>query len=112
MPHRYRLLIHPDRSHQTFRGEEVVELEVMKSVKSITLHSAELVITLATLKQKSLSLTPAISYAKEMETVTFSFAKPIVAAQVASEIIEIVGPDNLTDSERATFKMLAAKVAG
>ena len=40
------------------------------------------------------------------------FAKPIVVQQPASAIIETVGPDNLTDSERATFKMLAAKVAG
>ena len=39
------------------------------------------------------------------------FSKPIVSAKVASEIIEVVGSDNLTDTERATFKMLAAKVA-
>jgi len=30
----------------------------------------------------------------------------------AHEIQEKVGPDNLTESERATFKSLAAKVAG
>ena len=40
------------------------------------------------------------------------FAHPIVSAKAASEIIEVVGQDNLTDSERATFKALAAKVAG
>ena len=40
------------------------------------------------------------------------FAKPVIVAKPASETIEVVGPDNLTDSERATFKALAAKVAG
>lgn len=29
-----------------------------------------------------------------------------------SDTVEKVGPDNLTDSERTTFKTLAAKVAG
>lgn len=40
---------------------------------------------------------------------TFTKPKPAPSAQAVAEAI---GPDNLTESERATFKMLAAKVAG
>ncbi len=40
-----------------------------------------------------------------------AFTQPVPKVS-APDQQEIVGPDNLTDSERATFKALAAKVAG
>lgn len=40
-----------------------------------------------------------------------AFTQPVQAPSVGQQA-EKIGADNLTDSERATFKALAAKVAG
>ena len=76
-PTRYRLMIHPSHDHQSFSGEETIELTISKPAKVITLHSADLTITCAMLVENKSRQDGVISYNHDEETATFTFSKPV-----------------------------------
>lgn len=81
-PSRYRLMIHPSHDHQSFKGEETIELTLSKPTKSIILHSADLTIESAEIfgseTSKKLWQAAEISYNPEDEIATFTFAKAVI----------------------------------
>lgn len=77
-PLRYFLTIHPDLESFTFVGTEVIEIEVLKSSRSITLHSFEIEVLNAYWQRGKTELDAGrISYNKRAETVTITFTKSI-----------------------------------
>ncbi|MBI2338117.1 M1 family peptidase, partial [Candidatus Daviesbacteria bacterium] len=94
-PERYKIRLKPDLDEFTFTGEETIFLSLEKSVKQITLHSAELEIESAEFIHENQDTGPArnaphinasgshseageagkISFDKKSETATFTFPK-------------------------------------
>lgn len=78
LPIQYAAHITPDIEANTFRGEESVEIEVLKSTSAIMLNADNLDIESAVLSGKGISqmkLSPKLD--REQQTVTFSLDKPL-----------------------------------
>lgn len=81
-PTRYFLKIHPDFESFTFFGSEIIEIEVKKPTRVVTLHSADLEILSVFWQRGKDELDAAnISYDTKSETATFTFAKPILVGK-------------------------------
>ncbi len=77
-PIHYKLTLKPDLEAFTFSGQEVIEVELTKPTKEITLHSIDTNIkTAEIIAGKDTQFAVKIKYNKESETVVFTFAKPI-----------------------------------
>ncbi|MBI5139887.1 MAG: M1 family metallopeptidase [Candidatus Vogelbacteria bacterium] len=77
-PERYRLIIHPNLSDFTFKGEETAYLKVSKPTKDITFHSVEIKMEHAFVTAgKTKQVAHKIKYDEGNETVTFSFQKTV-----------------------------------
>ena len=77
-PSHYKILLEPDLEAHIFKGEETITLYLAKPTKEITLHSSELLISVAGLAYDQMAvMAEKISYNEEAETVTFHFKKPI-----------------------------------
>jgi len=74
VPIKYDIKLHPDLENFTFRGEEVITVDLKKETKEITLHSKEIDIETARIGEE---FTKKISYNQKSETATFVFAKKI-----------------------------------
>lgn len=83
VPTRYEISLTPDLEKFVFDGEEIVHLTLKKSTKTITLHAKELMVQEVRIDRagKQMEATK-ISYNKKAETVTFSFAQPILKGEV------------------------------
>ncbi len=80
MPLQYTAHLVPDIGAHTFRGEQSVEIEVLKPTALIMLNAANLEIDSATLSGKGIAqqtLTPKLD--KEQETLSFVLAQPLEA---------------------------------
>lgn len=78
LPIQYTAHIVPDLAANTFRGEESVEIEVLKPTSAIVLNAEKLEIANATLSGKgfsSIKLSPALDRARQ--TVSFALPKPL-----------------------------------
>lgn len=74
-PHRYKITIKPDLQNFTFSGVETIDIFLDKSVKEITLHAIELVITHAEFIQENGGVAEAkVTYNIEKETATLTFS--------------------------------------
>ena len=71
-PERYKIMLKPNLENFTFEGEETIYLNLEKSTKEITLHSADLKIECEDAK---------VSYNKKSETVSLTYIKPIPAGK-------------------------------
>ncbi len=77
-PERYEVMLKPDLKNFTFEGEETIYLTLEKSIKEITLHSAEIKIKSAEWVHKSQEVWAGkIKYNLKTETATFSFKKSL-----------------------------------
>lgn len=78
IPVQYVAHIAPDIAANTFRGEETVEIDVLKPTSTIMLNAANLEIDAASLSGKgfpSTRLTPVLD--KEQQTLSFTLAQPL-----------------------------------
>lgn len=77
-PHKYKITITPNLGDFTFLGHEIIEIEIDKAVKDLTLHSLDTKVSRAVwILGKEKLESSKISYDVKSETVTFSFAKAI-----------------------------------
>ncbi len=77
-PSRYEITIRPDLENFTFSGEETIYLSLLKSSKSITLHSIEIEIDSAEFIHGNKDVWAGkITYDTKKETATFTFPKTI-----------------------------------
>ena len=78
-PLKYILTLVPNLDNFTFRGEETIEVQVVKPTSSITLNAAELEISNVQVVLRDGSALPAkrISVDEDSETATFSFDRDI-----------------------------------
>lgn len=74
VPIKYDIKLHPDLENFTFGGTEVININLLKDTKEITLHSKEIDIETARLDK---DFTKKITYNDKDETVTFVFDKKI-----------------------------------
>jgi puromycin-sensitive aminopeptidase len=101
-PLRYFLKIHPDLESFTFAGTEVIEIEVLKSTKSITLHSTEIEVLNAFWQRGKTELDAGkITYNKRAETVTITFTKSI---PVGSGKLHLEFRGLISDSLKGLYK--------
>lgn len=79
LPTFYKLTVQPDLESFTFAGSEVIDVEVKKSVRSLVLHSVEIEVLSAYWQIGKSKLVPVkVTYQVKNETITLTFAKPIV----------------------------------
>lgn len=90
-PTNYDIYLAPDLDNFTFEGEETIDIDIKKSVKSITLHSAEIEIFSVSLKGKENLIASKISYNEEGESATFTFPKAISIQKKAKLTISFAG---------------------
>lgn len=100
IPERYEISVRPDLEAFVFEGTEVIHLKLLKSTKTITLHSKELNIISAGLANKKTEFAK-ISYNEENETATLTFTKPLPAGKTK---ISLHFRGVLSDSLRGFYK--------
>ncbi len=86
----YDLQIHPDLENFAFEGVEVISLNILKSTKTLTLHSKELEIITAEVAEARLpqeKMFAKISYDIKSETATFTFPKSIPAGKTKLNLV-------------------------
>jgi puromycin-sensitive aminopeptidase len=83
IPKEYKIELKPDLENFTFSGRETITLEILKSTKTLTLHSKEIDIDTANVGDNFADVT----YNKKSETVTFLFPRIIKKGKVALTII-------------------------
>ncbi|MBI1975329.1 MAG: M1 family metallopeptidase, partial [Parcubacteria group bacterium] len=78
-PTHYRITLEPNLEEFTFRGSEIVDVEIYEALTEVTLHAAELVVTSAELVWPigSTLIASAITYDQDTETVTLRFGEGI-----------------------------------
>ena len=107
-PQTYVVTLVPDLETFTFRGEETVHIVISEPVTAITLNANELQVQSASVKRGRAKAVEAssISYDEKVETVTFSFDKPIPAGE-ASLNVAFTGTlnDRLHGFYRATYQL-------
>jgi puromycin-sensitive aminopeptidase len=83
IPIHYNLELKPDLENFTFSGVETITLSILKSTKSITLHSKEIEIDTADIAK----MFAKISYDKKSETATFTFPKLIPVGKIKLTLV-------------------------
>jgi puromycin-sensitive aminopeptidase len=84
LPIKYDIEMKPDLKNFTFSGVETIDIKVLKSVSSITLHSKEIDIETAKINGK---YADKITYNKKDETVTLFFANKIPAGRAKLTLV-------------------------
>ena len=74
VPTHYEIFLAPDLDNFIFEGEETITIEVLKTTKEITLHSAEIEVLSAAIGDEK---TKKITYDLKRETATFKFTNSI-----------------------------------
>jgi aminopeptidase N len=105
VPSDYQLLFEPDFSTDTFRGETVIDVRVLKSSASITLNAAELKIQKATIKAGNTTQDAVVTSQPQKEMVVLTVPKPL-AAGPARIAIQYTG--TLNDELRGLYLSKAA----
>ncbi|HEV2110889.1 MAG TPA: M1 family metallopeptidase [Gammaproteobacteria bacterium] len=75
VPVHYSVSIVPDATALSFLGSVTIDLDVRKPTRTIVLNAADLSFTRVSLK--GVAKAPAVSFDKEQETATFTFASPL-----------------------------------
>ena len=78
VPTEYNIELKPDLENFTFSGAETISLNLLKSTKTLTLHSKEIEINTAQVSSEFAK----ISYDTKNETATFTFAKALPKGKV------------------------------
>lgn len=87
-PERYEIFLKPDLNQFTFTGEETISLNLSKTTKKITLHSADLEIQSVEFIHKNKERWAGnISYNAEAETATFAFPKKLSSGKGQLKLI-------------------------
>lgn len=101
VPVHYDVTLKPDLEAHTFSGEVVVNLELKKTVKEITLHSKDLDLTTA---HAGILFPAKVAYNTKAETATLSFKKPLAkGAQTLTITFKGVLKNNLRGFYKSTF---------
>ncbi|MBP6060651.1 MAG: DUF2808 domain-containing protein, partial [Candidatus Pacebacteria bacterium] len=92
IPKEYEIRLHPDLENFTFEGVETISIDLLKSTKTLTLHSKEIQIATATITVPTKVGTPTqvgakISYDEKSETATFTFPKTIKAGKIKLTLV-------------------------
>jgi len=107
-PLNYNLTIEPDLKALTFRGRVAIELIVLQDTNKVTLHFLGLHLSEVLLKvgDQAPASPVSIDQCTETETVTFSFAKTLVARSGALLRIQFSGvlQDGVAGFYRARYK--------
>lgn len=101
IPLRYKIHLVPDLDNFVFEGEEEIEIDVLKPIRKITLHSAELEIVSVELSQDKKIITGKVSYSEQDETATLIFPA-IIRAGLASIKLKFTGI--LNDKMRGFYR--------
>lgn len=102
IPINYDLTIRPDLENFTFEGFETINISILKSTKSITLHSKDLEIeTAQVLIDKQKVFADKINYDTKSETATFIFPQNIPAKKTK---LTLVFKGILNDKMRGFYK--------
>ena len=110
-PVKYQLTLEPDLDSFTFRGEEVVDVEVVESTSEISLNCVEIAIQSCGLtgKDGQTSTPNDISFDESQETVTFKFDSPIAPGR---RQLSIRFTGELNDKLRGFYRSHYTDVAG
>jgi puromycin-sensitive aminopeptidase len=88
IPSRYKLELAPDLETFTFAGKEIIDVEVKKDTKTITLHSKDIDIETAKVIQgKNINFAKKIVYDKSAETATFVFDTNILKGRAKLSLV-------------------------
>ncbi len=88
VPIEYDIQLQPDLKNFTFEGLETITLSLLKSTRTLTLHSKELEIETASISiAREKIFAKNISYDTKAETATFSFNKPIPAGKIKLSLV-------------------------
>ncbi|KAL7783858.1 peptidase family M1 domain-containing protein [Trichoderma ceciliae] len=90
-PIHYDLMLEPHFEDATYAGEVTIELNVLKEVDYITLHSEDLNITTALIQKVSGSEDVSFQNNAEAGMVTFFLAQPLSVAETASLCVKFTG---------------------
>jgi puromycin-sensitive aminopeptidase len=97
IPTRYDIELKPDLENFTFSGIETITINLLKSTKTITLHSKEIEIMTANVGDDFAK----ISYNTKAETATFTFKKPL---QKGNTKLYIIFKGILNDKMRGFYR--------
>lgn len=86
-PKIYTIALKPNLEAFTFSGEEVIDISLIKTTKSITLHAVALKVTKAVLQDNKKGIEAKVSYDTEAKTVTFTFPEEIQTGEKKLAII-------------------------
>ncbi|HEY4493971.1 MAG TPA: M1 family metallopeptidase [Candidatus Paceibacterota bacterium] len=86
-PVKYEIELRPDLDNFTFAGVETISLSILKSTKSLTLHSKEIDIETAHLTLGPEKVFAKISYDPKAETATLVFSKIIPKGKVKLTLV-------------------------
>ncbi len=87
VPTEYEIRLHPDLENFTFEGVETISVDLLKSTKTLTLHSKELKIETAKARLWQEEMFGKISYDEKSETATFTFPKTIKAGKIKLTLV-------------------------
>ncbi|MEK7066742.1 MAG: M1 family metallopeptidase, partial [Patescibacteria group bacterium] len=105
-PERYRLMIHPNLSDFTFKGEETAYLKISKPTKDITFHSTEIKVEHASVKAgREKQIAHKIKYNEKDETVTFSFKKSVSGKVLLELKFTGIINDQMEGFYRSSYKL-------
>ncbi len=82
LPVEYDIQLHPDLENFTFSGVETITLDILKSTKTLTLHSKEIDIETASVIVNKEKVFANISYDQKSETATFTFKEKIKTGKI------------------------------
>lgn len=77
VPLHYDIAVDPDAAHLTFRGTETVTVAVLRPTRTIVMNAADLTVSKARLDGRAAP--ERIAFDSKVETVSFTFARPIAA---------------------------------
>jgi len=86
VPENYKLTFTPNFDKNSFAGEEVLKIRVLKPTAQIVLNSADIEISQASITSASGTQTPTVSFDKEKETATFAVSNELKPGSVTLEI--------------------------
>ena len=86
IPEHYALTLAPDLKTATFKGDEVIEVELKEPSTTITLNSAEIAFQSVTIKAGKKELLATVSSDKDKEQTTFTFPESIPAGKASLTI--------------------------
>ncbi len=87
VPTNYKITVKPDAAKLSFTGQTAIDINLVQSSKSITMHAAELTFAKATIRSGKGKPVPAkVTINAEAQTATLSFARPMPAGKYTLDI--------------------------